>query len=54
MDECCTFIGAATQSQSFLIANTIYYLSKNFDVREKLMEELKAKLMPLVPPGKSL
>jgi cytochrome P450 len=54
MDECLTFIGAATQSQSFLIANTLYYLAKNLDIREKLMEELKAKLMPLVPPGKSL
>jgi len=49
-----TFIGAATQSQTFLITNTLYYLAKNQEVREKLMAELKVKLMPLVPPGASL
>jgi cytochrome P450 len=53
-DECMTFIGAATQSQTFLITNTLYYLAKNQEVREKLMAELKVKLMPLVPPGASL
>ena len=54
LDECMTFIGAATQSQTFLITNTLYYLAKNQEVREKLMAELKVKLMPLVPPGASL
>ncbi len=54
MDECLTFIGAATQSQSFLIANTLYYLAKNLDVREKLLAELKAKLLSQVPQGASL
>jgi cytochrome P450 len=54
MDECLTFIGAATQSQSFLIANTLYYLAKNLDVREKLLAELKAKLLSQVPAGASL
>ena len=49
-----TFIGAATQSQAFLVSNTLYYLAKNQDVRTKLIDELKNKLMPLVPAGASL
>jgi len=53
-DECMTFIGAATLSQTFLLTNILYYLAKNPDVRDKLLAEFKNKLMPLVPPGAKL
>ena len=54
LDECLTFVGAATQSQTLLLTNLIYYIAKNQEVREKLMAEIKVKLMTLVPPGASL
>ena len=49
MDECLTFIGAATQTTTILLTNIVYYLTKNPDVKAKLMKELEAKLVSKIP-----
>lgn len=36
MDECMTFIGAATQTSIFMVVNLIYYLMKNPEVKKKV------------------
>ena len=54
MDECMTFIGAATQTTTFLITNILYYLTKNPKMREKALNEIKSKLLVKLPAGASL
>ena len=54
MDECLTFIGAATQTTTFLLTNIVYYLTKNPDVKAKLMEELNTKLVSKIPSKSDL
>jgi cytochrome P450 len=49
LDECPTFIGAATQTTTFLITNCCYYLTKNPEVRAKLLSELKEKIFSKIP-----
>ena len=51
MDECLNFIGAATQSTTFLTTNLIYYLIKNPEVKTKLQEEIKTKILTKIPEG---
>ena len=51
MDECLNFIGAATQTTSFLTTNLLYYLIKNPEVKAKLQEEIKTKILPKIPQG---
>jgi cytochrome P450 len=54
LDECMTFIGAATQTTSFLINNALYYLMKNPEVMKKLKHELQTNLLSRLPPGADL
>jgi len=54
MDECLTFIGAATQTTTFLLSNVVYYLMKNPEVLIKAKAEIKANLLSRLPKGASL
>ena len=54
MDECLTFIGAATQTTTFLLSNVMYYMMKNPEVLEKVREEIKTRVLSRMPKGASL
>ena len=41
IDECLTFMAAASQTTTLLISNALYYLTKNKEVCERLREEIK-------------
>jgi cytochrome P450 len=49
LHELLTFIGAATQTTTFLTTNFLYYMTKNQEIREKLVQELKSKLLSKLP-----
>lgn len=49
MDECLTFIGAATQTTTFLMSNIIYYLMKNPKCMAKVQQEVREKLLTKLP-----
>jgi cytochrome P450 family 4 len=53
MDECMTFIGAATQTTTFLLTNCCYYLTKNPEIRKKLVREIKENIFTKAPPKAS-
>jgi cytochrome P450/NADPH-cytochrome P450 reductase len=54
MDECMTFIGAATQTTTFLLSNVVYYMMKNPEVLAKARAEIKTNLFSRLPKGASL
>lgn len=41
IDECMTFIVAATQTTSVMIANTLYYITRDLRVRKNVIDEVK-------------
>jgi cytochrome P450 len=44
IDECITFMLAATQTTTLLITNALYFITKDSDVIKKIINELKTKL----------
>ena len=54
LTECLNIIGATTQTLGFLLINTCYYLTKNPEIRTKLLSEIKANILSKVQPGASL
>lgn len=44
IDECITFVGAATQTTTLLITNAMYYFITNKDKLEKARAEIKSIL----------
>jgi cytochrome P450 len=54
INECMTFIGAATQTTTFLLTNIVYYLTKNPEIRDRALNEIRSKLLVKMPQGASL
>lgn len=53
LNECLNVIGATTQTMAFLVTNSCYYLTKNPDIRNKLIDEIKEKILSRARPGSS-
>jgi cytochrome P450 len=53
LNECLNVIGATTQTMAFLVTNSCYYLTKNPDIRNKLIAEIKEKILSRARPGSS-
>eukprot|EP00347_Sterkiella_histriomuscorum_P002040 403369704 len=51
VDECCTFLFAATQTTASTVSNALFYLTQNTQIRDSLRKEIASQFKDLLYPS---